>query len=531
MSVGLGCKANALNILNTMCANTKSSKRAATMVATGEKFDSAGLDSAAEYNISEKMRFAIRGLNADVENTGNASSVCKIASNGLQNIKNIMENMKAKIINAANGIYTDEERRVIQEEIDQQKKEIDDIAKDSNMNGIRPLDAASGSYKGKMVINGKSPFDGQKFVPVASIDGTEVKLSDGAYGYRNQINMMVNGNLEYIRDSGWTAVRRTDENTWERTLEYNKNGASFSLTEKTVLQSVYNDMGIKHGEAYFTTYELENHGPGVAIDFVKMIDTDLYAGGVSSRDELYTDLSGVPYKKEQIFYKNEGNMPDGFENRPQNAYQYGLAGGVTIHHGTNGPDAVVMSEYGTVSIDDIKNRVQPGNDLTGDLWYQMAWVDKTVAAGGSIRFDVGGYGFHALYKESPAMWVQSGLGANRGFDIRFCNASTSGLGLTEQPNVLTQKNANAAIDTIDRALTRVLRMASAFGASQTRCEKATELSVIYQEQLVNSESTIRDADMGQAIVDKTKFDILVQASQMTLGKQNEMSQRVLELLS
>lgn len=148
-----------------------------------------------------------------------------------------------------------------------------------------------------------------------------------------------------------------------------------------------------------------------------------------------------------------------------------------------------------------------------------------------MRFDTGGYGFHALYKENPAMWVQSGLGANRGFDVHFCNASTLGIGLAEQPDVLTQKNANAALDTIDRALARVLRMASAFGASQTRCEKATELSVMYQEQLVNSESTIRDADMGQAIVDKTKFDILIQASQMTLGKQNEMSQRVLELLS
>ena len=87
-----------------------------------------------------------------------------------------------------------------------------------------------------------------------------------------------------------------------------------------------------------------------------------------------------------------------------------------------------------------------------------------------------------------------------------------------------------AISDIDAAINNVSSLRSEFGAVQNRLEhRLTNLST-YQENLVASESRIRDVDMASEMVNFTKLQILQQAGTSMLAQANQAPQSVLTLL-
>jgi len=102
---------------------------------SGTKLNSAG-DAASEYAISEKMRVKLRGLNQDIMNVQNGRSLLSVADGGIQNIIDELRSLKELAINSANDHNSDQDRATIQKEFDQRKAQIDDIANDTNYNGI-----------------------------------------------------------------------------------------------------------------------------------------------------------------------------------------------------------------------------------------------------------------------------------------------------------------------------------------------------------------------------------------------------------
>ncbi len=94
----------------------------------------------------------------------------------------------------------------------------------------------------------------------------------------------------------------------------------------------------------------------------------------------------------------------------------------------------------------------------------------------------------------------------------------------------TPDKANAAIGTIDLALTRISKQRADLGAYQNRLEFATKGLMIGAENLQAAESRIRDADMAQEMMKYTRDQILVQSSTAMLAQANTKSQNVLTLL-
>ena len=87
-----------------------------------------------------------------------------------------------------------------------------------------------------------------------------------------------------------------------------------------------------------------------------------------------------------------------------------------------------------------------------------------------------------------------------------------------------------SIDTIDEAIKNVSNARAAFGAVQNRLEHRLNNLATYQENLVASESRIRDVDMAQEMVNFTKLGILQQAGTSMLAQANQSPQNVLSLL-
>jgi flagellin len=86
------------------------------------------------------------------------------------------------------------------------------------------------------------------------------------------------------------------------------------------------------------------------------------------------------------------------------------------------------------------------------------------------------------------------------------------------------------ISEIDAAITSVSTTRAAFGAVQNRLDHTIANLAAYQENLMASESQIRDVDMAAEMVNLTKLQILQQAGTSMLAQANQSPQAVLSLL-
>jgi len=87
-----------------------------------------------------------------------------------------------------------------------------------------------------------------------------------------------------------------------------------------------------------------------------------------------------------------------------------------------------------------------------------------------------------------------------------------------------------AIKVIDAATNFVSGTRADLGALQNRLEHTVNNLGVTRENLQNAEASIRDVDMAKEMMEFTKNNILVQASQAMLAQSNQLPQGVLQLL-
>jgi flagellin len=131
------------------------------------------------------------------------------------------------------------------------------------------------------------------------------------------------------------------------------------------------------------------------------------------------------------------------------------------------------------------------------------------------------------------------VGANSADTVVVDTVTLSGAsGVTELIDVGSASSLDAAsgafnnlsVDDIDTMIKNVSTMRSTFGAVQNRLEHRMANLATYQENLVASESRIRDVDMASEMVNFTKLQILRQAGTSMLAQANQAPQGVLSLL-
>lgn len=107
-------------------------------LSSGMRINRAG-DDASGLAVSEKMRAQIRGLNMASTNASNAVNFIQTTEGYLQGITDILQRVRELSIQSANGIYTAEDRMLIQVEVSQLIEEVDRIATSAQFNGMNML--------------------------------------------------------------------------------------------------------------------------------------------------------------------------------------------------------------------------------------------------------------------------------------------------------------------------------------------------------------------------------------------------------
>jgi flagellin len=119
-------------------------------LSSGQRINRAG-DDASGLAVSEKLRGQIRGLNQAERNIGNAVSFIQTTEGYLQESQDILHRVRELSVQAANGIYSTEDRMQIQVEVSQLVDEVNRIASHAQFNGMNLL---MGDFARGGAING-----------------------------------------------------------------------------------------------------------------------------------------------------------------------------------------------------------------------------------------------------------------------------------------------------------------------------------------------------------------------------------------
>ncbi len=111
--------------------------------------------------------------------------------------------------------------------------------------------------------------------------------------------------------------------------------------------------------------------------------------------------------------------------------------------------------------------------------------------------------------------------------IKDCHAAAMGIG---DVDISTQEGAASALTVIKNAINYVSDVRGTLGATQNRLDHTINNLSVMQENIQDAESTIRDTDIAEEMMEYTKNSILVQSAQAMLAQANQLPQGVLQLL-
>lgn len=112
--------------------------RSMEQLSSGLRINRAG-DDASGLAVSEKMRSQIRGLRQAERNTEDGMSLVQTAEGYLDQTANILQRIRVLSVQSSNGIYTQEDRQLIQVEVSALIDEVDRIASQAEFNKFRLL--------------------------------------------------------------------------------------------------------------------------------------------------------------------------------------------------------------------------------------------------------------------------------------------------------------------------------------------------------------------------------------------------------
>jgi flagellin len=109
--------------------------KALERLATGYRINRAADDAAGLYIADQLKTYAV-SLDQATRNAQDGISIAQIAQSSLQNVYNILNDIKSKAIEAANDSQNDDSRKIIQQDINKLVDVIGKILKDTEFNGI-----------------------------------------------------------------------------------------------------------------------------------------------------------------------------------------------------------------------------------------------------------------------------------------------------------------------------------------------------------------------------------------------------------
>jgi flagellin len=247
MGLKINTNVPALNAGRILNRSTNALNVSLERLASGLRINRAK-DDAAGLAIAEGFQSVVRGTRVAQRNAQDGVSLVQTAEGALSETTAILQRMRELAVQAANGTLTDANRLVLDAEVQQLIQQVDDIALDTEFNGLQVLSAAStitlqaGSQQGQTLqisTNGAS---------TASLNLTKVSISN--------VKVAVS-NLAVI-DAAINSVSnlRANLGAFQNRLEFTINTLAIQEENSAAAESAIRDADIARETIAFTRNQI-----------------------------------------------------------------------------------------------------------------------------------------------------------------------------------------------------------------------------------------------------------------------------------
>jgi flagellin len=136
-------------------------------ISSGLRINNA-VDDAAGASLVNRMTSQVKGLEAAIRNAADAVSLTQTAEGALDEVSSILHRMRELAVQAANGVYTGQDRQAIQNEVGQLQLELARIAENSTFNAVKML---NGDFTNTAFQIGFQPGD-SAILSIENVDPT-----------------------------------------------------------------------------------------------------------------------------------------------------------------------------------------------------------------------------------------------------------------------------------------------------------------------------------------------------------------------
>ena len=499
---------SAINTHRLMSENHSKIVNTLEKLSTGQKINRAS-DGPAKLVISEHLKSQIKGMNQAIDNSETAVSMIQTAEANLAGVNSLLGNIRQLILHSLNEGANDETNLASnQQEIENILDNIDQIADNTRFGNRKLLDGTNGIF-------GTATGDHLRFIS-AGIEvqdsrksGFDVHITEAA------TKASIIGTTAFtqeIVDSGETLIVMEGGKQAKYT-------AKADDTVETMLQNFRNEidrMGIM---------------VDVSLDEQNRLNIFHKLYGSEPRFMVASDTSG-------ILGKNGGRLESaqqgidvsgtikGEVTIGKGQFLTGMKGvkcvdGLTIRYTGGESDLEELCRVADFYVED--ERFHQSKDEPVEIPEGGVSVGRVFVTQESMLFQIDG---------SKKMFAGVSLNGVQPSKLGVGIANISGYESLEDIDVRTYQGAQDALTLIDASMEKLLEERGKLGAFQKNSLESNISNLkIANENLVSTESVIRDTDMAKEMANFTKNQIKDDTSAAMFAQANQSSQQVLQLLS
>ncbi|UAK26037.1 flagellin N-terminal helical domain-containing protein [Sphingomonas nostoxanthinifaciens] len=539
---------SALIAQNGSNAASSDMQTAMQRLSTGKRINSAK-DDAAGLAISSRMTSTVNGLAVAIRNANDGVSLAQTAEGALGQVTSMLQRMKELAVQSANGTLSDSDRSSLQNETSQLVSQINDIAKNTDFNGIKLLD---GSNKTLTLQTGVTAGD------TVSISTQSVKTSAlGLTGANGVSTGRVTAGTYAASDLTINGVNALAASTVVASAKdlaaaLNANSSATGITATAV-----NTVTTKAITGAVAASALTINGKGVAAaasatDLVNNINNNSSTyGGVTAtlnsdntitlanQDGANIDLTG----SDSTNVVTSASSVSGYVTMTSNTDGYTTVGGTTSGlsnaklNASNGVSFTGAAVTGSATAVTLSNITINGVDVSGATGVPASASAADTAA--AIALKLNSYSAQTGVQATADATGKISLSSTNGGAVRVDGTGASGIGFNDQGgsdkiqqtlDISTQNAASNSLSIIDKALDKVSSQRGTLGAVENRLQVTVNNLTTTSNNLTDAKSRIEDADFSAETTNLAKAQILSQAANAMLAQANQSKQSVLSLL-
>jgi flagellin len=550
-------------------------------------------DDAAGLAISERMTGQIRGMNQAMRNANDGISLSQTAESAMSETTNILQRIRELAVQSANATNNDTDRAALNAEVTQLTSELDRIASTTAFNGTKLIDGSFTAQQFQVGANvgetitvasiASSRASDMGRTTDANLTGS-VSIANGTTAVPATAlaagDLTVNGNdvgavaadaslIATAISATSSSITATASNTSIATFNDSVGTITSEVKGTATPQAVGTNLDYSGGAA---TFDVD--GNAVSTGTVNGSEADLVNAlqgsiNTSAGAGVYTVGSTGTGASFEITFEHAGAVAPGDGAAIVIGNLNGVAGtnGFTASSGVAGTEAsTAVPDYvlsvdgdaidlsvgaadGTITGAEVATAISALEGYTASYSGTNLTINKVdgsnivleesgADSGTNIGLDADGtggavsetlIGSVSIVSAGEDLVIAGNAPASAGFSSGTTAAAITGTTMADT-TVATVDGANAAIASVDAALTTINGSRADLGALQSRFESTTANLAANVENLSAARSRIRDTDFAVETAELTRVQILQQAGIAMLSQANSAPQNVLALL-